>query len=173
MEQRAVILQAWGRGTAIRATQPGTVAAMAATAAVEAPPAVSDTAEAFAATMRDNPEACWEDMVPEFRAKYYDALEELIPPLLALDDPLITLNLVRFADPTSPREVELLRQLIGQCDPDRHQHSLRALAEMGQPELLRALHQKQGMPDVVKEALAAQPAAPPPGRATRRARKSG
>jgi hypothetical protein len=66
--------------------------------------------------MRDSPRCAGRTWFRKFRAHYYDALEELIPPLLALDDPLITLNLVRFADPNRPREIALLRQVVEQSD---------------------------------------------------------
>jgi hypothetical protein len=169
MEQRAMILRAWGREHIHRAPPPAGARASSAPAAVQHPAAASDTAESFASFLRENTDTCWEEVVPEFRANYYDALEELIPPLLAIDDPLITLNLVRFADPSNPREVKLLRQLISQCDPERHQHSLRALAQMGAPELLTELKQKKGMPADVREVL--NPARPSP--LLRKVRKRG
>jgi hypothetical protein len=169
MEQRTMILRAWARGGE-REARTAVSARMATAAAVAPTPRISAAARTFAEMMRDNPEACWEDMVKEFRAQYYDALEELIPPLLDLDDPLITLNLVRFADPTRPREVALLRQLIAQSDPERHQHSLRAVAEMGNPDLVAAIQRKRNLPDSVKEVLG-QPAPRP--RPRKRAPKSG
>jgi len=173
MEQRTMIYGAWARGGGQGVARSAARASLAA-AAVEETPDVSAAAQGFMDLMRDRPEVCWEDMVPEFRAHFYDALEELIPPLLALDDPLITLNLVRFADPNSPREAALLRRVIEQSDPERHQHSLRAIAEMKKPELLAAIQRKRDLPDSVKEVLGPSAAAPArSSRSTSRGRKPG
>ena len=172
MEQRTMIYGAWARAGGQAAARSAATASLA--AAVEDTPHVSAAAGAFMELMRDSPEVCWEDMVPEFRAHYYDALEELIPPLLALDDPLITLNLVRFADPNRPREIALLRQVVEQSDPERHQHSLRAIAEMKKPELVAAIQRKGVLPDSVREVLGPRAAAPArPARTSTRGRKSG
>jgi hypothetical protein len=182
MEQRTMIYGAWARAGGQAAARSAASASLMAAAAVEETPEVSTAARAFMDMMRDSPDVCWEDMVPEFRAHYYDALEELIPPLLALDDPLITLNLVRFADPNRPREAALLRQVVEQSDPERHQHSLRAIAEMKRPELLAAIQRKRGLPSSVTEVLgpppvppaaSSKPAAAPRARTSTRGRKPG
>jgi hypothetical protein len=74
-------------------------------------------------------DVCWEDLVAEFRRNYYDAFDEIVPALLASDDPFITFNCVRLADLSQPKEVKALQDFIRTCDPEKHQVSLRALAE--------------------------------------------
>jgi hypothetical protein len=81
---------------------------------------------------------------------------------------------VRFADPNRPREIALLRQVVEQSDPERHQHSLRAIAEMKKPELVAAIQRKGVLPDSVREVLGPPAAAPArPARTSTRGRKSG
>jgi hypothetical protein len=102
-------------------------------------------------------DVCWDDLVAEFRRGYSDAFDEVVPALLASDDAFITFNCVRFADLSQPKEVKALQDFIRTCDPEKHQVSLRALAETRVPELVSALQEKTGLPESVREVLARLP----------------
>lgn len=114
-----------------------------------------DKAEAFFEMLNAQRDVCWGgDLVSEFRRNYYDALDEIVSVLFATDDPLIIFQCIRHADLSKPKEREFLREFIRECNPEKHQVSLRALAEKHSPELTAALHEKSGLPESVREVLA-------------------
>ena len=104
--------------------------------------------------VRTQEQLCWDEFVEEFRKNYYDIFDELIPPLFATDDVLIIHNCIRFADLSEPKEVEFLTKFIQECDAEKHQVSLRELAETQQPDLMAALQRKEKLPESVQEVLA-------------------
>jgi hypothetical protein len=164
MQQKALIIHALGRAgrsgktpTAARAARPlqAAPAAQAEKAHGDSPESApsQDKAQAFFQILRERKNICWEELVPEFRANYYEAYDELISVLFATDDVFVIYNVVRFADFSQPQEVKAHVRFIEECDPEKHQVSLRALAQTKIPELLEALRNKEGLPDSVHEAL--------------------
>jgi len=172
MDQRTVILQSWRRASQ-RATAAQAVAQQGAAGRVALPPAPQSKAVAFFEMVRKNPEPGWEALCEVSRRNYYAAINELSPPMLALDDPLITLNIVRFADLNQPREVEILKQLILDADPEKHQFALRELAERGGPELQEALRRKANLPGSEREVLERPPARGDDPASSRRGSRAG
>ncbi len=110
--------------------------------------------QTFFEMIRNKPRLCWEELVEEFRRDYYDAFDEIVPILFATNDPLIIFNCIQFADLNEPKEVAILQQFIRDCDAEKHQVSLRFLAEKQEPEFLTTLRQKQALPASVQEVLA-------------------
>lgn len=136
------------RITVWRALQPAGVAAQA-----RAPE--QRRAAAFAQLVRDREDACWEELVAEFRRNYYDdAFDEVVPALFATDDPLIIYNLVRSLDVSQPKELDALMRFVEECAVEKHQASLRVVAETRREELLTALRHRTELPQLVQEALA-------------------
>lgn len=151
MLQRTTILDAWeGTPSPQAAVQEASTTGRRRGGAASAS---QQRAQTFMAMVREQEALCWEDLVAEFRQNYYDSFAELIPPLFATDDPLIIHNCIRFADLNQPREVEILKQFIRSCDPEKHQVSLRALAERGQPELTAELKKRKDLPQSVRESI--------------------
>ena len=110
--------------------------------------------QSFLEMVRTQEQLCWDEFVEEFRKNYYDVFDEIIPPLFATDDVLIIHNCIRFADLSEPKEVEFLTKFIQECDAEKHQVSLRELAETQQPDLMAALQRKEKLPESVQEVLA-------------------
>jgi hypothetical protein len=164
MHQKAVIFHALGR--AERSGKASTAARDAST--LQAAPAghaekarrdsprsatSQDKAQAFFQFMRERKNICWEELVPEFRANYYEAYDELVSVLFATDDVFIVYNVILFADFNQPQEIKAHVRFIQECDPLKHQVNLRTLAQKKIPELSEALRNKEGLPDSVREAL--------------------
>ena len=139
MHQKIAIMEAWRKATRFRAGSPQ-----------------FEKAQAFFDMLRERPAVCWSpELVTEFRRQYYDAFDEIVSTLFATDDPLIIYQCLQHADFTKPKEVEAFQQFIGDCDPEKHQVTLRALAGTQVPELRKAVEAKKHLPDSMREALVA------------------
>jgi hypothetical protein len=142
MDQRARVLKIWEGRRALMADSPR-----------------RRQVDAFFELVRQQPEICWEGLVDEVRRSYAAVLDEIVAVLLDTDDPLILYNITRFADLNNPREVTAIQQLIQSASGEKHQLSLRAVAETQKPELMPALRQKPDLPESVRAAL--RPDRPP------------
>jgi hypothetical protein len=140
MNQREEVLQAWDRYSAHAYPSPQL-----------------DKARAFFQLVRDRHDLCWEDLVTQFRASYYDALDPVSTVLMSTDNPLVMYNVTRFADVNNPQEASAMKRFISQSDSNKHQFSLAALAAKPamQPELLN----KPNLPDSVRAVLNPRPPA--------------
>jgi hypothetical protein len=108
-------------------------------------------AQAFFEMMNQRPDICWDDLVTEFRQNYYDAFDVIVPVLMSTDDPLIMNNCVRFANLSNPKELDAAKTFIRNCNAEKHQVSLQALAAV--PSLQPDLNSKAGLPTSVRTAL--------------------
>jgi hypothetical protein len=136
MNQRDVILAAWQKRKATRTPSPHV-----------------QLADEFFSLMESRTDICWEEFSEEFRTRYYDAFDEIVPALLATDDPLIIHNLVRFADLSEPKEAEAAKKLINTADIDKHEVTMARLAT---DEAMRpAIKNRSQLPESVKAALIA------------------
>jgi hypothetical protein len=110
-------------------------------------------AQAFVDLIEQNPDMCWDDLAEEFRSKYYDAFDEIVPALTGLDDPLVTYNCVRLADANNVKEVQALKQVAESADSYKHQVSLRAMAKTRSAELLPVIKGKADLPNSLRVTL--------------------
>jgi len=110
-------------------------------------------AQAFVDLIEQNPDMCWDDLAEEFRNNYSAAFDEIIPALTGLDDPLVTYNLVRLANPDSVKEVLALKQVAESVDSYKHQVSLRAMAKTRSEELLPVIKGKADLPNSLRVSL--------------------
>jgi hypothetical protein len=117
-------------------------------------------AESFFDYVRSNPGACYDDLAAEFRRNYYDAFEEIVPVVLAIDDPLLIYHVVQRADLNNPREAAVVESLIGRLDSTRHQVTFRALARSGTPEIRATMLAKPNLAAKVRLALNPQRSVP-------------
>ncbi|MFZ5765279.1 MAG: hypothetical protein ACOY4H_06745 [Thermodesulfobacteriota bacterium] len=65
-------------------------------------------------------QGCWEDIIPEFKEKYYDCFDAVVPVLAAMDDPLIQMVLAKHADATRPKEKALLEKMARETDVEKN-----------------------------------------------------
>jgi hypothetical protein len=141
MNQREEVLRAWARHSknAYRSPQ-------------------FEKARAFFEMVGQRTDICWEDLVPEVRRNYSDALDEIMAVLMDTNDPLIY-NVVHHADMGSSKEVDAVRAFVRNCDAEKHQVTLRAAANA--PEMHAELKKKPNLPDTVREALGMKKSKPP------------
>ncbi|HSF30698.1 MAG TPA: hypothetical protein VLK82_09550 [Candidatus Tectomicrobia bacterium] len=142
MDQRARVLKIWERRRELFADSPR-----------------RRQVDAFFELVRQQTEICWEGLVDEVRRNYANVLDEIVAVLLDTDDPLILYNITRFADLNNPKEVTAVQQLIHGASGEKHQLTLRTLAETQKSELMPALREKPDLPESVRAAL--RPDRPP------------
>jgi hypothetical protein len=108
----------------------------------------------FIKFVEENPQLGWESCAKEFREKYNDVFNDLIPPLMEIGDDLINLNLIRFFTPKrSRRDLELLKDFVKNADPRKLQPSFEAIAKLKIPSLAAELKKKQNLPPRISAIL--------------------
>jgi len=137
MNQRSQVMQAWNRRSATAYQSPQV-----------------KKAQAFFTMVNERPEICWEDLATEFRRNYYDAFDEIVPTVMATDHALIVYNCLRVFDFNNPKEADVARNFIRNCNAEKHQVALQALAAV--PSLQPELNKKPGLPAPVRNALSAK-----------------
>lgn len=71
---------------------------------------------------------CWEEIIPEFKTKYYDCFDAIVPTLAEMDDPLIQMVLVDHADMSKPKEKALVEQMAQKVNPERNPVLIKRMA---------------------------------------------
>jgi hypothetical protein len=143
MNQRAVIREIWERRKRTLAPSPQ-----------------AQKAEAFFQFVDEHTDMCWEELAEEFRENYADAAEIVVSVLLETDDPLIVYNCIRFADQSRAPEIAAMKRIAHDCDLERHQVGLVALAKTQAKEVTTILRARKELPSAVRTALKAPGAAP-------------
>jgi hypothetical protein len=136
MDQRVEVLSAVKKFMAARADSPN-----------------KRRAQAFVDLIEQNPDMCWDDLAQEFRNNYYESFDEILPALTAIDDPLVTYNLVRLADANNVKEVQAMKQVAESADSYKHQVSLRAMVKTRSEELLPVIKGKADLPNSLRVSL--------------------
>lgn len=95
---------------------------------------------------------CWDELAVKFRNNYYDVMDEIVAIIKDTDDPLILFHLLRQADLKEPAELESVRKIVRDINPDKHEVSMLGLT--GEPTLRAALKKRSGLPESVRTALA-------------------
>jgi hypothetical protein len=99
------------------------------------------------------PPSDWEHGLQEFRDRYYDAFDQVVPPLLQSDDKLLRLMLIRHADLSKRRELNLLKRFAETADPIRDEPELLAIATLGHKSLDRAIRERGGLTPNLRQAV--------------------
>lgn len=84
--------------------------------------------QAFLQYMKGCRQGCWEQIIPEFKEKYYDCFDTIVPVLAGMNDPLIQLILARHADAAKPKEKALLVKLAKEVDVEKNPVLLKRIA---------------------------------------------
>lgn len=108
-----------------------------------------------------SPDDCWDELVGEYRRNYADVRDEIAAILVDTDDALIIYNTLRVLDLNDPQEAEVVRKIVRDVDPNKHEVSMLGLT--GEPTLRAALRKKGKLPESVLRALdpPEEEAAPP------------
>jgi hypothetical protein len=101
----------------------------------------------------------WERGMREFRKTHYDVFDQVVPPLLQSDDKLLRIMLIRHADPSKRRELNLLKRLAQSLDPIRDEPELLAMVALGHKTLDRAIRERGDLTPNLRHAVGCQPPA--------------
>jgi hypothetical protein len=95
----------------------------------------------------------WEHGLQEFRARHYDVFDEVVPPLLQSDDKLLRIMLIRHADLSKRRELNLLKRFAQTVDPIRDEPELLAMMSLGHKSLDRAIRERGDLTPNLRQAV--------------------
>jgi hypothetical protein len=101
--------------------------------------------QAFLAHLDEQPNLSWEEGVQEFRAHHYEVFSDVVPPLMASNDKLLRLALIRSADPAQRKELNLLKKFIQESDPMQDEPELSAILELGHDGLTDEIRQRNDL----------------------------
>jgi hypothetical protein len=110
----------------------------------------------FLAFIESDPVPDWERGLQEFRKKHYDLFDRVVPPLLQSEDKLLRMVLIRHADPSKRKEMNLLKRFVGSADPIRDEPELLAIATLGHKSLARAIRERADLTPNLRRAVGPQ-----------------
>jgi hypothetical protein len=95
----------------------------------------------------------WEQGLQKFRKKHYDVFDQVVPPLLQSDDKLLRIMLIRHADLSKRRELNLLKRFARTADPIHDEPELLAMASLGHKSLDRAIRERGDLTPNLRQAV--------------------
>ena len=101
-------------------------------------------------------ESDWERGLQEFRDKHYGLFDQIVPPLLQSEDKLLRLLLIRHADVSKRRELNLLKRLAQTADPIRDEPELLAILALGHKSLDREIRDRADLTANLRQAVGPQ-----------------
>jgi hypothetical protein len=111
----------------------------------------SPTMQSFLAAIDSEPD--WERGLQEFREKHYGLFDQVVPPLLQSEDKLLRLTLIRHADVSRRRELNLLKRLAQTADPMRDEPELLAILSLGHKSLDREIRERADLTANLRQAV--------------------
>jgi hypothetical protein len=102
----------------------------------------------------DDPTQCWPEMIDNVRRNYVDYKAKLAKAILASNDKLIHLAIIRAALPGADDEMSVLKDYIASSDPIRDEAELKAIALKNVAALNKSLRAKKNLPPAVTAMLA-------------------
>jgi hypothetical protein len=106
--------------------------------------------QGFLQYLKGCPENCWEQIIPEFKEKYYDCFDTIVPVLAQMNDSLIQLVLARHADASKPKERDLLVKMAKEVDAEKNPVLLKRIAGLKISSVTNEL-KKRTLPDNLKK----------------------
>ncbi len=101
--------------------------------------------QSFLKYIEDNPLDCWDESIKVFRKRFYDAFDDLVPPLLDTDDKLMRLIVIRRLNAKNRKELDLLKKLAKDLDAHEHELELKAVALVRNKSVLSVLKSRQDL----------------------------
>lgn len=127
--------------------------------------------QSFLKHVEDTPSDCWNEYALVLRRDYADLYDLLIPPLMATDDKLLRVMLLRQADLSRPKELAIVRRFIARADPVADRPELNVLIARDDAELRKALRARHELVEVKPVALVRATTNMPRAPAAKAARK--
>ncbi|MEW6519549.1 MAG: hypothetical protein AB1461_09065 [Thermodesulfobacteriota bacterium] len=106
--------------------------------------------QGFLQYLRSCRQSCWEQIIPEFKTKYYDCFDTIVPVLAQMNDPLIQLVLARHADASKPKERDLLIKMAREADAEKNPVLLKRIAALKITNVTNEL-KKRTLPDNLRK----------------------
>jgi hypothetical protein len=104
----------------------------------------------FMATFDALPNDCWPQVIALVREEYPQYLERLATPLWNSGDPLLRVNLLRYADPSRQDEAEWVDRITARLDPERDGYELSAAVEHASAKLQDRILRRKKPPDAIR-----------------------
>lgn len=98
--------------------------------------------QSFLAAIDQFPLECWDDFATRFRQNYYDLFDQLIPPLVHSNDPLLQVLLIRQSDLRQPKELAIAVALARSATPLTARPQLTALLHRNHPKITSLLRKR-------------------------------
>jgi hypothetical protein len=111
----------------------------------------SPTMQSFLAFI--DSESDWDRGLQEFREKHYGLFDQIVPPLLQSEDKLLRLLLIRHADVSKRRELNLLKRFAQTADPIRDEPELLAILSRGHKSLDREIRERADLTANLRQAV--------------------
>ena len=89
----------------------------------------------------------------EFREKHYDGFDRIVLPLLQSEDKLVRITLIRHADLSRRRELNLLKRFVETADPIHDEPELLAVLSLRHKSLDRAIRQRADLTPNLRQAV--------------------
>jgi hypothetical protein len=105
-------------------------------------------------TLLDDPTQCWPEMIDTARRNYTEYKSKLAKAILATNDKLIHLALIRAASSRADDEIAVLKDYIASSDPVRDETELKAIALKNVAALNKSLKAKANLTPAVAAMLA-------------------
>ena len=113
----------------------------------------SPTMQGFPRLRRLRAAPDWERGLQEFREKHYGLFDQIVPPLLQSDDKLLRMLLIRHADLSKRRELNLLKRFAQTADPIRDEPELLAIVSLGHKSLDREIRERGDLTPNLRQAV--------------------
>jgi hypothetical protein len=107
----------------------------------------------FLAFVDSEPTPDWEQGLQEFREKHYGLFARVVPPLLQSDDKLVRIAVVRHADLSKRRELNLLKRFAQNADPIHDEPELLAIVALGHESLAREIRARGDLTPDLRQAV--------------------
>ena len=109
--------------------------------------------QSFLAFINSEPIPDWEHALLEFREKHYGLFDQVVPPLLQSDDKLVRIAVVRHADLSKRRELNLLKRFAQNADPIHDEPELLAIVALGHESLAREIRARGDLTPDLRRAV--------------------
>ena len=103
--------------------------------------------------IESDPTPDWEHGLQEFREKHYALFDQVVPPLLQSEDKLLRIALIRHADLSKRRELNLLKRFAQTADPIHDQPELLAMVSRRHKSLDREIRERADLTPDLRQAV--------------------
>lgn len=108
--------------------------------------------KAFIVDLRERRGDSWRTVFSDFREKFYECFDDVVPAISEIDDPLIRLALIHFLDASQPKERKLLEKFAAEIVPEQEPIAIKHLARKNVPQV-NTLLARRSLPETLSKYL--------------------